>query len=117
MRNTYLFNPNENGTVIFEGRYEGRNFEILTGTGHPCAGIAFPEGEDIESVELIPVDVHGGFTILYRVNGELFVGWDYGHAGDFNSLRPDGGGEKFDLMTIIAEVIRVIDDLNAAAYE
>ena len=111
MRNMYPVIGHD--VCVYEGRYEKRFFEIYTQSiGFPCAGISFPEGEYVKRVEDIPVDVHGGFTVMYERDGVPMIGFDYGHAGDYHALSPERGGKRYDLMTIIKEIIRVIDALN-----
>lgn len=102
--------------IIMTGCYGSRNFEISTFSGHPCAYVSFPEGIDMDTYDEVECDaeiVNGGFSFLGQHSGQLMLGWDYGHKDDFNAFHPENGGKKWDLSSIMAEVVGVIDCLNS----
>jgi hypothetical protein len=114
MNNLYHIPSSEKeDIVIFNGCYGSRYFEITTFMGHPNAYVGFPEGNYIKDYDDIPVPVHGGFTFLGKRSGELMLGWDYNHLGDFCALDAKLGGKKWSLSSILAEVISAIDELNS----
>lgn len=84
--------------------------------------IGLPEDHPYYNVdyEAIPIDCHGGLTYgsnnhntvtELRDNG-YFIGWDYGHYGDYMSFSPFLNDKKWTTMEIINECFNVIDQLE-----
>ena len=74
---------------IARGTYKGLDYYVLNLGTHPCAYIDVTDTSlhDIEYEE-IDIIVHGGLTysrpFLATVDKTgWFIGWDYGHYGDF----------------------------------
>ena len=104
--------------VIMEGDYRGRHFVIGAYiTGNPNAYLEVKETDTIycESKEYEYYDgglgrVNGGSTYFGRAywnedDKRTYVGWDYGHANDYNVRRPGfSENRKWDLIDILMEI-------------
>lgn len=122
------------GVLIAQGFYNGLNYYVKNINGrHPTAYVEIPHGHkafgkdfcNYEFPQLI--EVHGGVTyqdsVLLTVddNGERdhkFVGWDYGHAGDFEGYYIgendwlENNSKRWTVEEIIAECKEAIDQIN-----
>ncbi|HYT41828.1 MAG TPA: hypothetical protein VEP90_05750 [Methylomirabilota bacterium] len=85
-------------------KYKGVPYKILQNPRlfFPLAYIRIPEKHPwlkVDNYNDIPLDVHGGITFLTTITGKekieedwhkftpgTWLGWDYGHAGDFNYI-------------------------------
>ena len=127
----------ETKEILYEGEYKGYYFYIVSYGIHPCAYIEIPKnhrwfGRDYNDEELENIECHGGLTYsdnLHHVlgkekaNGRWFIGWDYGHLGDFEGFYLDDRFEygvlkndkKWTTEEIYKEVCDVIDQI--VAYE
>ena len=103
--------------VIMEGEYKGRHFVIGAHcTGNPNAYLEVKETDAmfVESKEYKYYDgglsgVNGGSTYFDKAywnkdDKRAYVGWDYGHAHDYNARYPRLGGKKWDLIDILMEI-------------
>ena len=103
--------------VIMEGEYKERHFVIgAHRTGNPNAYIEIKTTDSmfIESKEYEDYDgglcrVNGGSTYFGKAywnkdDKKIYVGWDYGHADDYNARHPKLGGKKWDLIDILMEI-------------
>ena len=127
------FGPQE-GIVIAQGFYNGLNYYVKNINGmHPTAYVEIPQGHkayemDFENYDEEPlINVHGGVTFqnlcLLAVDdngerGHKFVGWDYGHAGDFAGyyIGSDPFFEQYKRWTteeIVVDCKDAIDQINA----
>lgn len=124
--------------ILHEGEYKGYYFYIISYGVHPCAYVEIKpdhpwykkdycywnEGpDDISNI----INCHGGLTYsgnLHHVLGEndrWFLGWDYGHAGDFEGIylndiincRMLMNDKKWTTEEIYEEVRNVIDRIVA----
>ena len=124
-----------NGVVIAQGFYNGLNYYVKNINGrHPTAYVEITQGHkafgkdfcNYEFPQLI--EVHGGVTyqdsVLLTVDddgerGHKFVGWDYGHAGDFEGCYIGTGGvletsgKRWTTEEIVEECKSAIDQINA----
>jgi hypothetical protein len=122
------------GVLIAQGFYNGLNYYVKNINGsHPTAYVEIPQGhkafgKDFCNYELPQlIEVHGGVTyqdsVLLTVddNGERdhkFVGWDYGHAGDFegcyigNNNWLEKNSKRWTVEEIIEECKEAIDQIN-----
>ena len=122
------------GILIAQGFYNGLNYYVKNINGrHPTAYVEIPQGHkafgmDFENYDLPQlIEVHGGVTyqdsVLLTVddNGERdhkFVGWDYGHAGDFEGYYIgendwlENNSKRWTVEEIIAECKEAIDQIN-----
>lgn len=81
--------------IIASGEHRGVRFYICNINGmHPTAYLRIPKGKPLHGAEYDYandfIEVHWGFTYasdgLFGVENDddsWFLGWDYGHAGDF----------------------------------
>ena len=120
--------------IIAQGSHDGLNYYVKNiECRHPTAYVEIPQGHkaynmDFNNWEYNLIDVHGGVTYqsdgLHCVdpNGERdhkFVGWDYGHAGDYEGYYEGENREfvnelhKWTTEEIVAECIRAIDQINS----
>ena len=103
--------------VIMEGTYKERHFVIgAHRTGNPNAYIEMKTTDSmfVESKEYEDYDgglnrVNGGSTYFGKAywnedDKRTYVGWDYGHADDYNARHPKLGGKKWDLIDILMEI-------------
>ena len=104
---------------IADGSYKGLDFYVLSLGTHPCAYIDVSDtplaGKDYNDIW---IDCHGGLT--YSANRLVtvdkkgwFIGWDYGHYGDYI------GGDFFAMddkrwttEEIVEECKSVIEQIN-----
>ena len=95
--------------VIFEDSHRGYDFFIKFNDffppGHHCAYVRIPRDHPYFEVHYddINISVHGGLTFSEMVDGEYWIGWDYGHGGD--KVR------NFDLIDYIKDCCSVIMQL------
>lgn len=79
--------------ILEKGYYMGLLYYILNLGTHPTAYIRVPKDNKLygKEIEQIDINVHGGITYseegLYIKDGQViegwFIGWDYGHYGDY----------------------------------
>lgn len=95
--------------LLFNDIYKNFHFYIISMGTHPCAYVEIPDKylKEFEKKDLTLSEellVHGG--ISYKENylhlsggttmrGNLFIGWDYAHAGDYMAL-PSCIRDRFD---------------------
>lgn len=109
---------------LTNGTYQGHNYYVFNMGTHPCAYIELPKESKYYNVDFdyIPIYCHGGLSysagFLYTVSTieeeRYFIGWDYGHYGDFLGFDTDTllfSGKKWTTMEIIDECIDVIRQL------
>ena len=125
----------EYGKLIASGYYNGLNYYVKNIAGmHPTAYIEIPQGHRAYNMDFyecienyVSLNVHWGVTFqegyLKTVddNGDRdhkFIGWDYGHAGDFagyyigDKWMEDLNYKKWTTEEIIAECKDAIDQIN-----
>lgn len=110
--------------ILFEGKYEGIQFYILTFGAYPTAYVEIPKnhkfyGKEMQSIDL---DVHGGITFssdhLFDDRISWFIGWDYSHYEDYVGyelmvpLEFRVEGKKYSTEEIYEEVKYVIQQLK-----
>lgn len=79
-------NANLNRKLLKKGEIDGVEYRIYTNGFFPLAYIENADGVDLYNEGSI---VHGGFTWDDEFPGEpgvKWLGWDYGHAGDYSIL-------------------------------
>ena len=132
----YIYDPkNPIREILYEGDYEGYHFYIVSYGMHPCAYVEIPndhpwfERDYMEGDMDDYINCHGGVTFtdtLHHVLGEAaskgrwFIGWDYGHVGDFEAYYLDDptlsksflDDKKWTTEEIYEEVKDVINQLN-----
>ena len=92
--------PTREHSILAMGNYRGCSYYVLSMGTHPCAYIDY---KDIllTTKEIDNIDCHGGVTytdnvLALPIIGDIkgnFIGWDYGHYGDYmgyDDLRPPG---------------------------
>ena len=115
--------------ILDSGQCFGFNYYIISYGSHPCCYIEIPNFHklynknywDIED----EIEVHGGLTYsrneLYGVDNtgiKWFIGWDYGHAFDYQLLgRADGKlleyqGHKWTVDELRQEVYNVCKQIK-----
>ena len=85
--------------VLDTGYFHGFFYYILNLGTHPTAYIRIPENHKYYQVDYdeVDVDVHGGLTYgkdYLHIENDVkidgwFIGWDYGHAGDYMGYYAD----------------------------
>lgn len=108
---------------LIKGEFMGHMYEICTNGVHPTAYVSceclatYNKKEDYDDLP-----VHGGCTFVGpKESGDgLWVGWDYGHFGDYmgplgaikNSFIDFGfahhGGKKWTVAEVMQDVIKAI---------
>lgn len=115
--------------ILHSGEYEGRHFYICSIGTHPTAYVSLTDKEVERSRDYDDYDleVHGGFTYLSNSNrdglfdGRYYLGWDYGHSGDYMGYYSETFGCIFDAHRwtteeVFEEVKSVIEQLNNAEW-
>lgn len=111
--------------ILFSGSYEGYNFYITSMCGrYPCAYVEIKEHVDYQELE-DEIDCHWGLTYSGNLNHILgnnnrwFIGWDYGHYGDYVGGSPANfeDDKKWTTDEIYEEVKEVIKQLKENNYE
>ena len=86
--------------LLHTDKYKNYKYYILNLGTHPTAYIAIPKGHKLygqkynDIYAICDIDVHGGLTYcdnnLMGIDSEdLFIGWDYAHAGDYMGYYED----------------------------
>lgn len=112
--------------TLMNGAYKGFEFRILNLGTHPTAYIKIPENHKyfLQDYNSIDLDVHGGLTYVEnylliedrRLDG-WWIGWDYGHFGDYFGFEETlpveyrVGGKKWTTAEIFEEVKEAIEQL------
>lgn len=115
--------------LLGTGEYKGYKFYILSLGSHPTAYVELPKTHRlynehyIESYAYDDIDVHGGIIYtedrLILPNEELkgwFVGWDYNHYNDYNSIY-NTRGKRWTTSEIYEDVKKVIEQLGSVSNE
>lgn len=107
----YYLNDGQSKTVE-TGNYKGYEWKIRTNWGrYPSAYVALPESHNLYGTMYDDIranlHVHGGLTYG---NGRPWIGWDYGHLGDFNPAT-EKEGYKWTRDDIYEEILACIDAL------
>ena len=118
--------------VLMEGDYEDRHFAIVRhDLGFPDAYVEIKESDyifkadcgDDQRYEVYEGCVHGGATFFGRCywneeDDRLYIGWDYGHCGDYQEYHPYTdknsyeGDKKWTLAEILMQIAGVIADIR-----
>lgn len=118
-------------SLVASAQYKGFRYYIITLGAYPCAYVSIPSGHDLRGVDYTYINgigVHGGLTysefFLQLKNIILkgwFIGWDYGHYGDYMKLYHDMefsfGGKKWTKEEIEEDCKSVIDQILKGDYE
>lgn len=117
--NIDLGNPSERMIAmdpLIKGEFMGHIYEICTNGVHPTAYVncGVDSYADKEKCEDLPV--HGGCTFSgNRASADgIWVGWDYGHVGDYMEplsryeLRYFRCGKKWTVAEVMQDVIKAI---------
>lgn len=118
----HLNNKDYKRELLGTGEYKGYTFYMLSLGTHPTAYVETPKNHSVykkEYFDICEIDVHGGITYsesyLYLPNEKLenswFIGWDYDHWDDYNSMLHHGG-KKWTTEEIYEDVKNVIEQLK-----
>lgn len=105
---------------LVKGEFMGHLYEICTNGTHPTAYVhcgclaTYDKKEDYDDLP-----VHGGCTFAgTRLSGDgLWVGWDYGHFGDYMSFHENDSifkvslyprGKKWTVAEVMQDVMKAI---------
>ena len=109
-----------NSCILSEGYYRNIHFVVVNNYGHNLSAYINVEKDDkYDSYEDYPVFPHGGLTFGSRSGdkflpdkGEnrIWLGWDYGHLGDYTSLCTNPNYIKWNTEDVINEAVEVIDE-------
>lgn len=115
--------------LLGTGEYKGYKFYMLSLGTHPTAYVELPEGHRLYNKHYVyynvydDIDVHGGITYtadhLMLPNETLkgwFIGWDYNHYDDYNSIC-NIVGKKWKVLAIYRDVKKVIEQLGSVDNE
>jgi hypothetical protein len=113
---------NGKNEILFCGTYKGKDFVIVNLHGnHPCAYV-HSNIDFYHSDEECSSPAHCGFTFYGKLThwkkydeenyneeffNRYFVGWDYGHIGDYMPFLEDG--KKWTTEEIFDNIKQVID--------
>lgn len=125
--------------ILAYGHIDDRYFFILNiGGDHPTAYVEVFPGDKVGYDDLCNIHVHGGITFvpndLHHVTSRCqevgeeakealdrreYIGWDYGHFGDFMPWDQENELETYDTKKwnvdeIMADVVSVADQLEKA---
>lgn len=109
--------------VLDTGNFFGLEYYILNLGTHPAAYIKIPEGHELyqKAFDEIDLDIHGGITYsrsyLYlaedkKIDG-WFIGWDYGHCGDYANYYTEDFGINLKKWT----TQKIQDEVEEACYQ
>ena len=109
---------------LVKGEFMGHKYEICTNVIHPTAYITCGYSVNFSDKGVYnSLPVHGGCTFIgTRTNDYLenieggWVGWDYGHSGDFIKLPAaepcntmhSGNNKKWTVAEVMEDVIKAI---------
>lgn len=104
---------------IADGTYKGLDYYVLSLGTHPTAYIDVSDtklaGKDYNDID---IECHGGLTYgrnrLLTVDKKgWFIGWDYGHCGDYRGdCRFTMGNKRWTTEEIVEECKSVIEQIN-----
>lgn len=128
-----IYKADRETEVLCEGSYLGYNFVIVSYGTHPCAYVEIPKDNPFYLVDYDKLEdditCHGGLTYsgtldhIYNDLSRWFIGWDYAHAGDYNSYSAlfdlDAGqkDKKWTTEEIYEEVMNVVEQLRGVSHE
>lgn len=103
--------------IIARGAYRGMEFAVISKDGwFPC-GYVNVKGTSLDGMDydhIDGIDCHGGLTYsenrLLLDYGGWWIGWDYGHNGDYCGFT-DFGGRRYTTEEVVEECKRVIDQV------
>lgn len=111
--------------LIAMGEHEGFTFYVKNVNGRfPTAYVEIPEGHPLygKTLHTDALDVHGGVTYAESSLQPLestgwFIGWDYGHAGDYAPYYEKGEylevhSRKWMVDDVIAECMSACEQLE-----
>lgn len=105
---------------LIKGEFMGHRYEICTNGSHPTAYVHCGVDSYADEKNCRDLPVHGGCTFSgNRLDADgIWVGWDYGHYGDFmmdigRAYPPYIGaalrnGKKWTVAEVMLDVIRAI---------
>lgn len=103
---------------LIKGEFVGHRYEICTNGMHPTAYVHCGIDNYADEKNCRELPVHGGCTFSgTRLSADgIWVGWDYGHSGDF--IKPTSGlsdippifkyGKRWTVLEVIQDVIKAI---------
>ena len=105
--------------VLKSGEYRDHKWVIRTLGRYPCAYVSVVGKMSYDEAEPLETP-YGGISYASDDFGRLecldagysWIGWDYGHCGDYNALFPDFGGDKHTIEEIETNIKEVIDELE-----
>lgn len=122
--NRYKHNECE---ILATGIYKGYLYWAISMGTHPCCYIEIPKCNKFYNCDYvdIPLECHGGLTYsrntltnveTNRKSKRWFIGWDYGHYGDYLGYDEIYGIEnhyekKYSSEDIEHDCLNAIDDL------
>lgn len=104
---------------IAQGTYKGIDYYVINLGKYPCAYVDITGTWMYEmGYAEYEIDCHGGLTYgektLATVEKEgWFIGWDYGHCGDYCSYARSPLSKKWTTEEIVEECKNVIDQIRA----
>ena len=123
-----MYSKNYKREVLDSGICCGYLYYIMSMGTHPCAYIKLPQSHPCyyKSYDEIPIEVHGGLTFKsekLKTDNEIpvlgmYIGWDYGHIGDYSGMRyyNDENDKKWTTREILDDVVSVCEQLNELYY-
>ena len=125
----------DDGCLYTEIDLDGYGIMVLNIRGsHPCAYVTFPGIDKIEDYETVELEQdedgeylpHEGFTFFgereryCEVEGILWLGWDYGHLGDYVCDGFDDqwypNNKKWRTSEIVDEARKVLDKIKNGKF-
>ena len=115
--------------VLMRGSKGGYDWVIVARENFPCAYVRIPEGHLLYGVHYYvlshlrddcDIKCHGDITwtgafpdksLVQTEDDAWWMGWDYGHGGDYCASFPDLGGKMWTTVEIMSHVNNVITQL------
>ena len=115
----YFKTDNYDVVKVISGTYRDRDYVISSVAGrYPCAYIE----SNVNYYRLDPYmisDAHGGLSYFGGINHvkgldesiyrKLFIGWDYGHEGEYNTHFPNDDDVSYTVEDIVEDIEKVIN--------
>lgn len=119
--NIDINNPSERAIAmnpLIKGEFMGYMYEICTNGMHPTAYVNCGVDSYADAKACRELPVHGGCTFSGNrsIADGIWVGWDYGHGGDFMKPSSDLSemppifryGKKWTVFEVMQDVIKAI---------
>ena len=120
-----IYYSHRNVEILADDNFDGYHFVIVSQGVFPCAYVEVPKEHPLylKNYNDCPISAHGCLTYgddLIHLNPEYkgyYIGWDYGHIGDFIGYASIKNEHKYTTEEIFEDVKDVIHQLKALENE